>query len=82
MAKNEIVAERTYTKAEVDEIIIRALRSQDTTPIHIHTCTEGHQWPCTSTYCEDVNTVPRACVAHGGPAPIVKGLEPWRGGQR
>ncbi len=41
MGKSEIVAERSYTKAEVDEIIIRALRSQDTTPIHIHTCTEG-----------------------------------------
>lgn len=74
--------EKVYTKTEVDAIIIQALRSQNTTPIHIHQCPEGHQWPCTSTYCDDVNTVPRLCVEHGGVPPIVKGMEPWRGGQR
>src|SRR5713101_4815417 len=74
----EIVA-RTYTKEEVDNLIIQALRSQNTTPIHIHNCPEGHQWPCMSTYCEDVSSVPRLCVAHNGPLPIVKGQEPWRG---
>lgn len=77
------MAEKSYTKQEVDALIIEALRSQNTTPIHIHHCSEGqHDWPCISPYCEDVQTVPRSCVSHGGPKPIVKGLEPWRGGQR
>lgn len=71
--------DRTYTREEVNALIIEALRSQDKTPIHIHHCTEGHDWPCTSPYCEDVSSVPRACATHGGTPPIVKGLEPWRG---
>jgi hypothetical protein len=82
MATRSEAIEKTYTKAEVDAIIIQALRSQNSTPIHIHMCPEGHQWPCTSTYCEDVLAVPRLCLEHGGPAPIIKGLEPWRGGVR
>ncbi len=79
-SKESVVpAAKAYTRAEVDALIIEALRSQNSTPIHIHHCPEGHDWPCTSTYCEDVNTVPRLCIEHGGPPPIVKGLEPWRG---
>jgi hypothetical protein len=79
MATKTDAIERTYTKTEVDQILITALRSQNSTPMHIHNCPEGHQWTCISTYCEDVSAVPRACEAHGGPPPIVKGQEPWRG---
>lgn len=40
-------------------------------PFHIHKCAEGHDWRCTSPYCDRIG---RNCVAHGlGPAgsPIV-----------
>ena len=77
------MAEKQYSKLEVDALIIEALRSQNTTPIHVHHCAEGqHDWTCISPYCEDVSSVPRTCVPHGGNAPIIKGQEPWRGGNR
>ena len=70
--------ERSFTRLEVEALIIEALRSQNTTPRHIHHCLEGHDWTCSSPYCEDVTAVPRNCVEHGGPAPIMKGQEPGR----
>jgi hypothetical protein len=49
------------------------------TTFHVHRCTSDpeamHSWMCNSPYCE-VLTGP--CPDHGGPDPVVKGLEPWR----
>lgn len=45
-------------------------------PIHVHTCSQGHQWECNSPYCDDMQT---DCPEHNGPVPIVSGREPWRG---
>lgn len=38
-------------------------------PVHIHTCVEGHPWPCPSPYCEDVNRRALRCPGHGGDMP-------------
>jgi len=73
---------KTYSQAEVDALVIEALRNRAITPFHIHRCREGenwHEWACSSPYCEDVSSTPRNCVDHGGVAPIIKGQEPWRG---
>jgi hypothetical protein len=45
-------------------------------PVHIHRCSSGHDWPCSSSYCEILTG---ECPAHGGPEPIQQGREPWRG---
>jgi hypothetical protein len=69
----------TYSQAQVDALVIEALRARAVTPFHIHRCSDGHEWACNSPYCEDVSSTPRACVDHGGVPPITKGMEPWRG---
>jgi hypothetical protein len=39
-------------------------------PAHRHTCADGHQWYCTSPYCEPPFAAD--CPAHGGePVPYV-----------
>jgi hypothetical protein len=43
---------------------------------HTHHCnTDGQAWLCNSPYCE---VLTGNCPDHGGPEPVVKGLEPWR----
>jgi len=65
----------------VNRAVLAALKAKAEKPVHVHHCTDvsEHEWACTSPYCEDVNAVPRACMAHGGVLPIEKGMEPWRG---
>lgn len=47
---------------------------------HVHTCPVGpHTWKCDSSYCEIMD---EHCPDHGGPVPIVRGREPWRGVNR
>jgi hypothetical protein len=45
-------------------------------PVHIHKCSDGHEWACSSPYCEILTG---ECPDHGGPEPIQPGREPWRG---
>jgi hypothetical protein len=75
-----------YTQKQVDMIvfaaIVKATGSMNGVPVHTHRCTDGHEWFCSSPYCEDVSAAARACVQHGGTPPIMKGQEPWRGGTR
>jgi len=56
---------------EVAAAAAAALRAQQALrPVHIHRCLDGeHEWTCPSPYCENVSTVPRNCVAHGGALP-------------
>jgi len=80
--------EKTYTETQVQHLIAEAIRLANSpqTPTHIHTCDSGsldpaerHSWPCTSPYCEDVSTVVRRCVEHGGRKPRLKGDPPDTG---
>jgi len=82
-----VVKNRTYTQEQVDQIVLTAVVQAtgrlNGQPVHVHRCPDGHPWFCTSPYCEDVNERPTlACENHGGPPPIQRGHEPWRGGQR
>ena len=79
---------KTYSESDVQHIIALALEeaARPQTPVHIHTCGSGsldpelrHKWPCTSPYCEDVSTVMRLCVEHGGKRPRLKGDPPDTG---
>ena len=75
-----------YTEKDLQTAIfaavVKATGTMNGVPVHVHRCPDGHEWFCQSPYCEDVTATPRACTAHGGSAPIVKGSEPWRGGAR
>ena len=77
-----------FTQEQVDAIVtaavVQATGMLNGQPAHWHRCSEGeHVWFCPSPYCEDVaQDRVRSCVNHGGPPPILKGREPWRGGSR
>jgi len=77
-----------FSQEQVDAIVIAAVVQatgmMNGQPAHWHQCPEGpHVWFCPSPYCEDVAADrSRACVNHGGDKPIIKGKEPWRGGNR
>jgi hypothetical protein len=45
-------------------------------PFHTHTDRDGEQWLCNSAYCEEMHADP---PSKGGPEPIRRGREPWRG---
>jgi len=83
---HEVVA-ASFTQEQVDQIVLAAVVSAtgrlNGQPVHVHKCTNGHPWFCTSPYCEEVNANPvLACENHGGKPTIQKGSEPWRGGTR
>src|SRR5258708_1195359 len=82
--ENEVVQ---YTQDQVDAIVLAAVVQAtgrlNGYPVHIHKCTQGHPWYCSSPYCEDVNANPGLlCENHGGKPTIQRGMEPWRGGNR
>ncbi len=84
---NAVVKNGTFTQEQVDQIVLAAVVAAtgrlNGQPVHIHRCPDGHQWFCSSPYCEDVSANPTLkCENHGGRPPILKGFEPWRGGQR
>ncbi len=80
-----------FSQEQVDVIVqaavVQATGMLNGQPAHWHNCdsAEGgrHVWFCASPYCEDVaQDRLRSCVNHGGTPPILKGREPWRGGNR
>ncbi len=84
MPREELV---TFTQEQVDQIVLTAVVQAtgrlNGYPVHVHKCPNGHPWFCASPYCEDVGANPvLACQNHDGKSTILRGQEPWRGGQR